>query len=36
MPLHCVLQCRLQDWLAFAESAGYAAVYQDTKGKQVG
>jgi hypothetical protein len=28
--------CRLPDWLIFAESAGYAAVYQDTKGKQVG
>lgn len=26
---------RLQDWLDFAESAGFAAVYQDTKGKQV-
>jgi hypothetical protein len=26
---------RLPDWLIFAESAGYAAVHQDTKGKQV-
>jgi hypothetical protein len=25
----------LPDWLIFAESAGYAAVHQDTKGKQV-
>jgi hypothetical protein len=30
-----VCACRLPDWLIFAESAGYAAVYQETKGKQV-
>lgn len=36
LPACVAALCRLPDWLIFAESAGYAAMYQETKGKQVG